>query len=73
MDYVSNSCLMPIVAIGTCIMIGWVIGPGMVVDEIERSDCRMGRKRLYVAMVKVVAPILLTVLLLKSVGLLTVI
>ena len=73
MDYISNNFLMPVVAIGTCLLIGWVVKPRTVIDEIERSGCGFGRKKLYVAMIKVVAPILLTVLLLKSVGILTVI
>ena len=73
MDYVSNNFLMPVVAIGTCILVGWVVKPRTVIDEIERSSGRFGRKKLYVVMIKVIAPILLTVLLLKSVGILTVI
>ena len=27
MDYISNNCLMPLVAIGTCLLIGWVVKP----------------------------------------------
>lgn len=73
MDYVSNNFLMPVVAIGTCILAGWVVKPRTVIDEIERSSGRFGRKKLYVVMIKVIAPIMLTVLLLKSVGILTVI
>lgn len=73
MDYVSNSVLMPVVAIGTCILAGWVLKPRTVIEEIESSGCRFGRKKLYAVMIKVVAPLLLTILLLKSLGLLTVI
>jgi len=69
MDYVSNNLLMPVVAIGTCILIGYVVKPKTVFDEVEKSGCTFGRKKLYVAMIKVVAPILLTILLLKSLGL----
>lgn len=73
MDYVSNNCLMPLVAIATCILIGWVVKPKVIVDEVEKSGCRFGRKRLYVVMVKYIAPVLLVILLLKSLGILTVI
>lgn len=73
MDYVSNNCLMPLVAIATCILIGWVVKPEVIVDEVEKSGCRFGRKRLYVVMVKYIAPVLLVILLLKSLGILTVI
>lgn len=71
MDYVSNSVLMPIVAIATCVLIGWSLSPKTVIDEIEKSGDPFGRKKLYAVMVKVVAPIMLTVLLLKSLGLVT--
>ena len=73
MDYVSNNILMPVVAIGTCIMIGYVLKPKTVIDEIEKSGAVFGRKKLYCVMVKVITPILLAVLLLKSLGLLTII
>ena len=71
MDYVSNSILMPVVAIATCILVGYVLKPKTIVDEIEKSGCRFGRQKLYGVMMKVVAPVLLTVLLLKSLGLFT--
>ena len=73
MDYISNNLLMPLVAIGTCILVGWILKPKMVIDEVEKSGCTMGRKKLYVVMVKYVAPVLLVILLLKSVGILTMI
>lgn len=71
MDYVSNNILMPFVAIGTCILIGWVMKPQYVIDEIEKNGSKFGRRKLYIAMIKVVAPILLLVLLLMSLGVIT--
>ena len=68
MDYVSNNLLMPLVAIGTCILIGWVIKPKTVIDEVEKTGVKMGRKRLYIVMIKFIAPILLAVLFIKSLG-----
>ena len=73
MDYISNNFLMPLVAIGTCILIGWVLKPKTVIEEVEKSGCRFGRKQLYVVMIRFIAPVLLVVLLLKSIGVLTVI
>ncbi len=69
MDYLSNNILMPVVSIGTCLLIGWIAKPKTVIDEVEKSGVRMGRKVLYIVMVKFVVPILLLVLLLKSLGL----
>ena len=68
MDYISNNLLMPIVALATCILVGWVIKPKTVIEEVEKSGCKMGRKRLYTAMVKVIAPIFLILLLLQTLG-----
>lgn len=73
MDYISNNCLMPLVAIGTCVLIGWVTGPKTVIQEVEKTGCKFGRKRLYIVMLRYIAPVLLVVLLLKSIGILTVI
>ena len=71
MDYISNNCLMPIVAIGTCVLIGWVIKPDMVIQEVEKNGCKFGRKKLYIIMIKYIAPVLLVILFLKSLGVLT--
>lgn len=73
MDYISNNALMPIVAIATCILIGWVVKPEYVIDEVEKTGHKFGRKHLYIIMIRFVAPLLLLVLLLKSLGILTVI
>ena len=71
MDYISNNALMPIVAISTCVLIGWIIKPKTIIDEVEKDGRRMHRKRLYTVMIRFVAPVLLFILFLKSVGLLT--
>lgn len=71
MDYISNNILMPIVAIGTCILIGWVAKPKTIIDEVEKNGHKFGRKHLYIVMIKVIAPLLLLILFLKSLGLLT--
>jgi NSS family neurotransmitter:Na+ symporter len=73
LDYISNNLLMPLLAIGTCILVGWVVKPDVVIDEVEKTGCKFSRKLLYIVMIKVVAPVLLIVLLLKSIGILKVI
>jgi len=70
LDYISNSVLMPVVAIATCILIGWVVKPQTVIDEITLGGVKFGRQKLYVVMVKYVTPIMLVVLLAKSLNLL---
>ena len=59
---------MPVVAIGTCILIGWLVGPKTVIDEATKNGERFGRKGLYIVMIKFIAPVMLFLLLLGSVG-----
>ena len=73
MDYLSNNLFMPLVAIGTCILVGWLLKPKAIIDEVEKTGDQFGRRGLYVVMVKFIAPVLLVILFLKSVGILTVI
>lgn len=68
LDYISNNILMPLVAIFTCILIGWVVKPKTIIDEVEKSGGKMGRKNLYVVMIKFIAPLMLLILFVKSLG-----
>ena len=70
LDYISNSVLMPVVAIATCILVGWVVKPKTIIDEVTRNGEAFGRKGLYVVMVKYITPVMLAVLLAKSLGIL---
>ena len=58
-DYISNSILMPIVAFCTCILVGWVIKPKTLTDEITKNGEKFGRKKLFNVMIKYIAPICL--------------
>ena len=68
MDYVSNSVLMPIVAIMTCILIGWILTPKTVIDECQANGEKLGRRGLFSVMIKFVAPVFLFLLFLQSSG-----
>ena len=70
LDYISNYILMPVVAIGTCILIGWIVKPKTVIDEAVKNGEGFGRRGLYIVMVKYLAPILLVILFMQSVGIL---
>jgi len=67
-DYISNNVFMPLVAIGTCILIGWVVGPKVVVEEAEKNGEKFGRKGIFAVMIKFIAPILLIILFMKTIG-----
>ncbi|MBQ2082644.1 MAG: sodium-dependent transporter [Lachnospiraceae bacterium] len=68
-DYISNYILMPVVAIATCILIGWVLKPETVIDEATKNGEKFGRRGLFIVMIRYVAPVLLFILLLMSLGL----
>lgn len=66
LDYVSNNVLMPIVAFATCILAGWVSKPKNMIDEIKINGEKFGREKLYVLMVKYLAPIFLVLIFTSS-------
>ena len=68
LDYASNYILMPVVSIATCVYIGWVLKPKVVIDEVTFGGKKFGREKLYVVMVKYITPVLLLLLLLQALG-----
>ena len=68
MDYISNSVMMPFIALLSTILIGWVMTPDYVIDEMERNGSRFRRKKLYRIMIRYVAPIMMFILFLQSTG-----
>ena len=66
-DFITNSAMMPVVAVATCVFVGWVLGPRSVIDECEAGGQTLAPKYAYSLMVKYLAPALLTVLLVSEV------
>lgn len=71
-DFISNNVIMPIVALLTCILIGWVLGTKTITDEVTLNGEAFGRKRLYEIMTKYLAPLFLIIILLEGIGVLKV-
>ena len=69
MDFLSNNIMMPLVAFLTSVLIGWVVKPKVIIEEVTQGKYRFGRKGLYIVMIKFVVPIMLLFLLLQSFGL----
>ncbi len=65
-DFFSNSILMPIVALLTCIFIGYVIKPKTLIEEIQVTGQFRG-KQLFTIMIKYVAPVCIILILVSSV------
>ena len=68
LDYLSNYILMPVVAIATCLLVGWVVKPKTIIDEITIGGIGFRREKLYVVMIKFVTPIMLLFLLAQALG-----
>lgn len=71
MDYISNSFLMPLISLLTCVFIGWIVKPSWIAGEMELGGCRFGRKKLYGIMIRYIAPLIMAVLFVQSMGLLS--
>ena len=66
MDFITNSVLMPILALLTCIFVAWVIGVSVISDEVKLSS-KFKREKLFNVMIKYIAPILIAAILISSV------
>ena len=71
MDYISNSVMMPFIALLSTILVGWIAKPDYVIEEMERSGHRFGRKTLYRVMIRYVTPAMMLALFLQSTGILS--
>ena len=65
-DFISNSVIMPIVALLTCIFVGYIIKPKTIEEEIEVSG-RFKNKKLFGVVIKYIAPICIILILISSV------
>ena len=65
-DFLSNSILMPVVAIFTCIFIGFIIKPKAIHEEVEIS-APFKAKKLFNVIIKYIAPVFLVAILVSSI------
>ena len=66
LDFLSNSVIMPITALMTCIFIGYIAGVDVIGNEVELSG-QFKRKKMFIVMIKYIAPVLLLAILVSSV------
>ena len=64
-DFISNSVIMPIVALLTCVFVGWIIKPKTIIDEV-RISTPFKMAKAWSVMVKYVAPVLVVVILVTA-------
>lgn len=64
-DFISNSVLMPIVSLLTCIFVGYILKPKTICDEISLG-AEFKRQKLFEIVIKYVAPICIVLILVSS-------
>lgn len=67
LDFLSNSVMMPVAALCTCILIVKVVGFKAISDEVKISSA-FKRERIYGVLVKFVAPVCILLILISSVA-----
>lgn len=65
-DFLSNSVLMPIVALLTCLFVGYVIKPKALIEEMEIGG-KFSKKTLFTVVIKYIAPVCIVLILISSV------
>ncbi|MGI6118123.1 MAG: sodium-dependent transporter [Bilifractor sp.] len=70
MDYISNNALMPVISLLSTILIGWIVTPDWVAEEMEYGGKKFHRKKLYYVMIRFVCPVMMLLLSLQSIGIL---
>lgn len=68
LDYISNAVMMPITALLTCVMIGWITGTKVITDEVTKDGMKFSREGLYNITLRFIAPVMLIILLLQAFG-----
>ena len=67
---ISNSVMMPFIALLSAFLIGWIKTPDYVIEEMESTGDTFRRKKLYRVMIRYVVPVMMFVLFLQSTGIL---
>ena len=65
-DFLTNNVIMPVVAFLTCILVGYIIKPKAVIEEVELNG-KFTAKKLFSVVIKYVAPVCIVAILVFSV------
>lgn len=67
-DFLSNSVMMPIAALASCIYIVRAVKIERIVEEVERDGAPFKRKKMFCFMIKYVCPIFVVIILISSIA-----
>ncbi|MBQ7291402.1 MAG: sodium-dependent transporter [Clostridia bacterium] len=65
-DFITNNVIMPVVAFITCILVGYVIKPKAIIEEVETNG-KFSGKKLFTVVIKYIAPVCIVAILIFSV------
>lgn len=66
-DFLTNSVMMPIAAIATCLLVSRVIGVDRIEEEMTQGGGTFRRKKIFVMMIKYLCPVFAAIILISSV------
>ena len=66
-DFLTNSVMMPIAAIATCLLVSRVIGVDRIEEEMAQEGGTFRRKKIFVMMIKYLCPVFAAIILISSV------
>ena len=67
-DFLSNSVIMPTVAFFTCVLVGFIIKPKAIADEVKVTDGIFKSEKLFSVMIKWIAPVFILAILAFSIA-----
>ena len=67
-DFLTNSVMMPIAAIATCLLVSRVVGVGRIEQEVLLSEGAFRRKKVFNAMIRFLCPFFAAIILISSVA-----
>ena len=67
-DFLTNSVMMPIAAIASCILVSRVAGVDRIAQEVTLNGCSFRRERVFNAMIRVLCPVFAAVILISSIA-----
>ena len=67
-DFLTNSVMMPIAAIATCLLVSRVVGVQRIEEEVTRGGSPFRRKKIFTVMIKYLCPIFAAIILISSIA-----
>ena len=67
-DFLTNSVMMPIAAVATCLLVSRVIGVDKIEEEVTLNGNSFRRKRIFNVMIRYICPVFAVIILLSSVA-----